>query len=274
MKIPNLNNVKNVINVGKAFAIAHRPEMLFGMSVAASVGSTVLAGIGGYKARGLVEQERFDQGLASGWSRDENDPDISTKDKIQLTWQCYLPSAFALTTAVGSTTGLHLVHLKDKKAIVQASAVALEEAKQMYSKWEQETLAEIGPEKVKEIQNSIYEKNADENGVFRGRNADGVLTEKYIVRDGFTGRDIWSSKEEIEDALNETNNWINNEGDVELNHFYGLAGFDHVPQGDDIGWSGQLVEIKWDLTTREDGRPVRRFTFREAPEKDYTGKYA
>lgn len=269
MKIPNLNSAKSLFGLGRAFVVTHRPELLLGAGITATVASTILAARGGYKARGIVDAEQERRNM------EEKSAPLTNKEKAQLTWQCYLPSAYALTGSLGSQVGLHFVHVKEKRALVLAGAAALEEAKTTYKRWEDEIMDHMTPEEIKKINDEIREENYDPvTGVSRTVNSDGVPIEKYLVRDNFTGRDIWSTQVEIEDALNATNNWINQEGDVELNHFYGLAGFDHIPNGDEIGWSGQLIDIKWDQITRSDGRPVRRFTFREEPQKDYTGNYA
>lgn len=272
-----LPNIAGLVKVGKTFIMARRPELLLGAAVTASVGGAVLAAKGGYEARGIIERERADRVLngTEKWFGSylefseamDNAPQIPVKEQIQLTWLCYVPSAVAVTTSVASISGLHLVHVKDKKAMAQAALTAAEEFKTSLQSLEKGD--KIGIITDEEQERLLEARAGEENGVARVVNSNGDVEELYLVRDGKTGRDIWSNKTRIEDAVNDLNSFINKNGDCELNTFYSLAGFEATPDGDDWGWSGELVSIKWDTITRDDGRPVRRFTFHTKPKEDF-----
>lgn len=292
MKIPNLSAMKGVFTIGKAFVLAHRPEMLFGASVVASIGSTALAAKGGYEARDKIadaEMERIMYVLSKEAVQEVeiqvNNPAnrLTLQEKAALTWKCYVPAGLALTTAVGSTTGLHLVHVKDKKALVAAGMSALTELRAEAEEWmdeiEDATSEHLTDDEKKSVSERLREKRHEKLTKASGGkdhvnvcNTDGEIEELYLVRDNFSGRDIWSNEQRIADALNSLNRWLVQEGDCELNHFYGVAGFGNIPIGDDMGWSGEPVSISWDTVIRDDGRPVRRFTFRQTPRDGYAGK--
>lgn len=271
MNIPNLSGL---VRIGKTYLAINRPEILFGASVTATVTSVVLAAKGGYESGKQVTI--VEHGL-------DKIPDLtpeyvlSLKEKAQLTWKNYVPAAAGTVTALGSTTGLHIVHINDKKKMAVAALAAVQEVQASADAYAVdlrkavEENVKISPEKRKAIDNAVMEKNADRNG---GRaivqDSDGVIEELYLVRDGRTGRDIWSNAQRIEDAVNQINEAMNYQGDVELNTFYTAAGFEGVyPEGDDWGWSGDHVAITWKPETRDDGRPVRRFDFRNAPSAEY-----
>lgn len=271
MKLPN---IMGVVSVVKTFAAAHRPEILLGASVTSTIASTVLAAVGGYKSGQQVLKAEF---LDLDLENDEGKVRVLTpKEKAQLTWTNYIPAAAACTTALGSTAGLHLVHVKDKKALVTAGAVALEEMKAEFKKFEEENT--VGAMSNEEKQ-KILEERADKVPIGQDdsahvQNSDGVVEELYLVRDGKTGRDIWSSENRIEEAINGVNAWIAKHGDCELNTFYSKAGFANTPDGDDWGWSGDFVEVAWSNATRDDGRPVRVFAFRKPPKEGYSDTHA
>lgn len=249
MNIPNLSGLVGVI---KTFAMANRPEILLGAAVTATLGSTVLAAKGGYEARGIIDHHRIMSGT---------EPDLKTK--VQLTWLCYIPATIACTTAIGSTAGLHLVHVKDKKALATAGMAAIEELKSEMASLEKEK---------RELENSpeVLEARADEDGKVHVQNTDGIVEELYLVRDGRSGRDIFSNEARIADAVNQVNKVLAKQGDCELNTFYGAAGFELLfPEGDDWGWSGDELEIKWKGEIRDDGRPVRRFDFKSKPKEGF-----
>lgn len=260
MKLPN---IMGVVAVVKTFAAAHRPEILLGAAVTSTIGSTLLGAKGGWDARGIVEDYKLSFG---------EEPDL--KETAQMTWQCYLPAGLAMTTALGSQAGLHLVHVKDKKALVTAGAAALEELKSEYKQWEKENT--VGVMSNEEKQKVLEERAKDVpitdeygNTASHVQDSDDMLMPMYPIRDGHTGRDIWSNVNRIEEAVNEVNSVIAGSGNVELNYFYTKAGFNVIPGGNDIGWSGALISLEWEETVRDDGRPVRQFIFRPSPEKGF-----
>lgn len=281
MRLPNITGL---VKVGKNFIMAYRPELLLGAAVTSAVGGAVLAAKGGYEARGIIERERADRVLngTEKWFGSyldfseamDNAPQIPVKEKIQLTWLCYMPAALTVTTSVGSIAGLHLVHVKEKKALATAALAAIDEVKIEAKRFEKELTEVLAPEEKEDLQARLMEKNVDENGVAKMQNSDGEVEDFYLVRDMKTGRDIWSNKARIEDAANYVNSAIAKNGDCELNHFYEMAGYQTIPEGEDWGWSGEFVELKWDKTVRDDGRPVRTFEFRTKPTAGYDKRKA
>lgn len=257
-----LPNVMGLVKVGKNFLKAYRPELLLGATIASSVAGSVLAAKGGYEARGIILAKEHPEHADLILQKSA----LPVKEQIQLTWLCYVPSVVATTTAIGSVSGLHLVHVKEKRAIATAALAAVDEVKAEFKRYEKENLGIVSPEEREEILN----KRADETGGFAvAEYADGEVEELYLVRDGRTGRDIFSNQRRIEEAVLTLNNFIARHGDCDINSFYENAGFDTTPDGEDWGWSGAWVELVWDTTVRDDGRPVRRFEFRTRPKEGY-----
>lgn len=275
MKLPNLSNMKGLAQIGKTFVAARRPEILFGASITATVGAVVLAARGGYQARGIIDEHILKQEIDTS--------SLTPQQKMNLTWHCYTPAAITTLGALGSTTGLHLVHVKEKKAIATTALAALEEVKTQAKQYAEDLAesiqenVELTDEQKAAVQNSLNEKNADRNGgAALVQNTDGEVEELYLVRDPITGRDIWSSKVRIEEAIVEMGNIINASDCASLNNFYEQAGWGRVDQGENLGWSGVLPEIKWHddfgrpiAGVRDDGRPWRGFRFLPEPEKGF-----
>lgn len=266
-----LPNIKGLVSVAKGFTMAHRPELLLGASVASTLGAVVTAAVGGYKSALQVERARMEKVASPEGPFDTfieyydtymaKADDLTVKEKIQLTWLNYLPSAGLTAGALGATTGLHLVHVSEKKALAQAAAFAIGELRSELSEYEEQVNEAVTGKKAEQIKNKMMEARADENGSVNVINSDGAVEELYLVRDAKTGRDIWSNENRIQEAANNVNKWLAKHGDCDLNTFYSHAGFSHTPDGEDWGWSGDFVELKWDLVMRDDGRPVRRFAF-------------
>lgn len=271
-----LPNITGIVKVGRNFIMAHRPELLLGAAVTSTIGGAILAAKGGYEARGIIERERADRVLngTEEWFPNylafseamDKAPQIPVKEKIQLTWLCYMPAAITVTTSVASISGLHLVHVKEKKALATAALAAIEEVKEESKRYlKEETIGSMTEEEKEKILDD--RAKSGESAVVKY--ADGEVEERYLVRDGRTGRDIYSNKQRIEEAILTVNNFIARHGDCDLNSFYENAGFDTTLDGEDWGWSGTWVDLVWDTTVRDDGRPVRRFVFRSAPKEGY-----
>lgn len=252
MKIPNFSNL---LQVGKSFLLANRPEMLLGVAVAATAGAVVLAAQGGYKSGKQVAEANAER--AAEGAEPMNKPEI-----VMATWQNYVPAAGVCITALASTAGLHIVHVKEKKQLVAAGLAAVEEAKKSYQEYvkeiEESVKEHTQPKTREKIENSVMEKNAARNGgVAKVWDNDGAIIQKYLIRDASSGRDMWSNQAEIKEAVAELNLNLAS-GDVAVNRFYEHLGIKGIEDGgEDRGWNeGEAVTIKWSTDRREDGQPL------------------
>jgi hypothetical protein len=261
-----LPNIRGLVGVGKVFVQTNRPEILFGASVVAQLAAVVAAARGGYKSGQQVMAQEYALEVDSLAKNIE----LTPKEKFQLTWINYLPAAGLTLGAVGSTTGLHLVHVKEKKQLAAAALMAIEQVKVEANQYIDDVKAavkeNVTEKKLGAIDDAVLEKQAERNnGVAFAQNSDGEIEELYLVRDAKTQRDIWSNKAKIEEALLECNRLLLTEGSCDLDTFYSYAGYNVIPDGGNMGWSGEEIHVIWSNTTRDDGRPVREFTFRPAP---------
>lgn len=259
MKLPN---PAGLITVGKAFVSANRPELLFGTSIVTTVAAVVAAARGGYKSGYAIAEEDIKQQVVGGEK-------LNRKEIAQLTWLNYLPAAGITAGALGSTTGLHLVHVKEKKQLAAAALIAIDQVQKEATAYKKDVLDSVGLSPTEDPKD--LDKASKKSGVAKIVHTDGEIEELYLVRDEFTGRDVYSNKHRIEEAIIDLNNQLVYGEAVDLNTFYSYAGYGNVPLGDDYGWqSGERVDVRWlDNTNRDDGRPVRPFTFRPAPSDNF-----
>lgn len=264
MHIPDIGRL---VSLGKAVVMANRPEILLGTAIASTLGSVVLAAKGGYESGKQVLMEDIDR-------ESRGDLPLSLQEKTLLTWQNYIPAAGAYIAGVGSTVGLHWIHVKEKRAIVATGLAAVEEVRansQTYINDIKESVEKNSTPKTRDkIIEDVNLVTADRNGGILREWSDGVITEMYLVRDAKSGRDIWSNQAMIDQAVNELNAHIIHEGEASLNTFYEAAGFPRNDDGEDFGWNGGVeLALQWTNSSRSDGRPVREFKFRDEPEKNF-----
>lgn len=247
MKIPNPTNL---IHLGRALIAANRPEIMYGASIVSTVSGVILAARGGYKS-GYDIAERDIQLQVAGEAK------LDHKQIAQLTWLNYLPAAGATGVALGSTTGLHLVHVKEKKQLATAALMAVEEIKRDANAYKKDVVESLGLAKSEDPKD--LEKAAKQSGVAKVMHRDGEIEELYLVRDMKTQRDFWSNRQRVEEALLEVNKRLNFE-DTELNCFYSMANMGTIPDGEDIGWNaGDVLGLEWDTTVTDKGQPCRTF---------------
>lgn len=265
-----LPDIKGLINLSKTVVMANRPEILLGTAIAGTVGAVLLAAKGGYDSGKFIAHVETEN-AANG------SPPPTKVEIIQLTWQNYVPAALATAGSLSATGGLHWIHVREKKALVATGLAAVEEARaevKAYVEDLQTSVDENTTGKTKEkIHNSLNEKQADRHDGKLQVWSDGEVTEMYLVRDGKSGRDIWSNQQMIEEAINEVNRQLISDGEVSLNTFYSNAGFNELEDGEEYGWNGgDSLTLQWTSNVRDDGRPVKEFRFRDTPEKGYDRK--
>lgn len=253
-----MSTLGGAFSIGKAFVAANRPEILFGTSVVSTLGAVVMAARGGYKSgQEVLLKEQAESRI------------LPTKEIAKLTWINYLPAAGATLGSIGSTTGLHLVHVQEKKQLAAAALIAIDQVKKEGEVLRKDITDQLGISTSDDPKD--LDKAAKKSGVAKVVHRDGEIEEMWLVRDRKTGRDVYSNKLRIEEAVINLNRQLAQGEDVDLNTFYGFAGFETVPEGDDYGWNGgEAVEIQWlQGETRDDGRPTKPFAFRPEPKENY-----
>lgn len=268
-----LSGAKILVGLGRTFVIAYRPELLLGASLTATAATGVLAAKGGYEARGIVDSAEANQRARIESGEQGVNPTLTLKEKANLTWHCYWPAAAASLTAMGTTTALHIVHVKEKKALAAAALMAIDEVKQDA----QEQIEKLtGPLTPEQQQKALEEKDKKKTGEVKVQNTDGEVEELFLVRDPETHRDIWSNRARIEEAMAETAAMVNGSDCASVNNFFEKAGYGRTRRGEELGWSGALPSVSWAdenglpiAGVRDDGRPYRGFRFLPTPTQGY-----
>lgn len=261
MKLPDIGGM---YKVAKAAIQVHRPEILLGSALVATVSGVVLAAVGGYKSGKEVAQAEM-----------QKDEPLTKAEIVELTWKNYLPAALAVTGAVASTTGLHLVHEADKKALIASGLAAVEQVKaetRQYVDDLKKSVEENTTDKAqKKINEAVMEKQAarDPEGVVEVQDDNGFVDQVYLVRDARTNQEIWSNKRQIDEAMLAVYNDMTKDGEASLSKFYEEAGFENTPDAHTVGWNADHPELKWSAAVNKAGIPVRVFRFQPEPAKEY-----
>lgn len=248
-----------VKDVGKAIN-RNSPTILTGMGVAGLVGTVALA------VRGTVEAVKILDAEHTFRFEETKDPDyavpIDTKDVIELTWRCYIPTiasgAFTIACMIGSN------HISSRRNAALVSLFTLTE--KALREYEQKVVETIGEKKEALIQGDIAQDKL---------NADPIEDKTIIVTgqgdfpcyDVFSGRYFFSNIEFLRKKENEFNQRLLRELWLPINDFYYEIGLDQIDMGQEMGWIAerQLMELKFSTKLTTDGKPCLVMDYRVSP---------
>ena len=266
-------NISSTIKTVKTIVTANSPVLLVGTAIAGVVTTGLLAAKGGYKARGIIDDERmrrvaspeppFDTFLEYKKTFDEKVPELTLQEKVQLTWLCYAIPALTGTSTIAATIGVHTIHMKRHAAIAGLYAMATNKL-DAYSDKAEEML---GAKKSQVLTNELAQKEVDKNPIIDNE----VIITGHgaeLCYDEWSGRYFLGSLAKIENAINEINRQLIDEGDANMNDFYDELGLGPIPIGQ-YGWSGSKISGKFGSTTSSDGRAAISIRFHETPKEDY-----
>jgi hypothetical protein len=271
-------NLKSHVKTAKNVLTANSPVLLVGTAVVGVISTGVLAAIGGYKARGIVDEERmrrvaspeppFDTYLEYHQAFKERAPELTFQEKAGLTWLCYaVPSVTGLST-LAAVLGVHAIHTKRHAAMAGLYAVTTTKLDD-YTERAEEML---GKKKSEELNNDMAQK-AVERAPFDENLVTVTGYGKDLFMDELTGRYFYSSMAKVENANNEINRKLIDEGDATLNDFYDDMGLDTLAHLGDYGWhtmgdspnSVEKVSVQFGSCLTKNGKSAITVWFREVP---------
>ena len=250
---PYVKTAKNVIT-------ANSPALLVGTAIAGVISTAVLAARGGYKARGILDEAAKERAATV-----PPQPPLDTMEKVKLTWLCYATPGVTAASSILSIVGLHTIHTKRHATMAAMYTVASGKLDTMTE--EAEKL--LGPKKAQDLTNAMAQKSADENPI---DDNEVIITGegKDLWYDEWSGRWFTSTLSKVQQAINEVNRAIIDDGEACLNDFYEFLGLRSIPMGSTHGWSkgeGATPKVngRYGAIRTTDGRAANSIYFHEIP---------
>lgn len=248
-------NLSSGLRTLQSVITANSPVLLVGTAVAGVVATGFLAAKGGYKARGILDE-----------AEEEKGEELTTTEKVQLTWLCYAAPTLTGASTIASVVGVHSIHTKRHAALAGLYAVTQGKLDDYREKAEEL----LGAKKTQELNTAMVQRSVDRNPI-DDKEVLMVSDGTELCYDDWSGRYFMGSVTKIEAALNTLNRTLLDNGEASLNSFYDNLGLTSITMGDRFGWSGRdQVEAKFAPVTTSDGRPAVGFWFRSEP-KDNLG---
>lgn len=282
----------NLLKTGLLLTSRHKSAIMAGGAIASGIAGIVLSVKATIKSVKDVEKATEEKQKAaqkemtdSEFEEPKKDVELTKGEIVKITWKHFIP-VFVATAA--TTTFIICAHRVDAKRIAAAaSALALSE--KMNRELQNKTIEEFGREKASEIQQAILKKNPDsakayESGFIQKTNEGKIKSNGKVYecipsdsyrsycwfRDEISGREFWSTRNEVEYAVNRAMRDALNGGCpiMTLNGWYQWLDLDTITMGDKLGWDldrGQTLDVSFEADIRDTGEPCLIIRYSEEP---------
>jgi len=269
---------KTVLKLGRTLA-RNSPTVLTGLSVAGLMATAAMAVGATPKALSIIDDEVYNRFTDSGTHKTYAEYlhtegyDISTrirqlskKELIMLTWQCYIPAALMGGVTIACIVGANSINLRRNAAL--ASVYSLTEA--ALKEYQAKIVETIGGNKAQKINDEIYKDKLAKNPV---GDREVIITGKgdTLCYDVISGRYFKSDIEKIRKIQNELNRELLSEMFITLNEVYYALGLSDTKLGGGMGWDVNegLIEFRFSSQLTEDGTPCLVIDYHMEPRYNY-----
>lgn len=246
------NAVKSNLRAIKSVVTANSPTLLVATTVVGIVATGILSAKAGWKAHEIVAT-----------FEDNESREATLPEKVSLTWLTFAAPAITGASAVTAVVGLHTIHNKRHATMAGLYAITSNKLEDYQAKAEEL----LGVKKTQQLNNSHAQVQMDSR---EDASREVIITHNggELCYDDFSGRYFQGSMAKIEQATNDLNRVLLDKGDSSLNDFYDYVGLPAIEIGNDFGWSGKSVNVRFGAVTTPEGKPALSFWFHSPPKPD------
>lgn len=249
-------SLRSMLFAAQKFAIHNSPSILTAIGVAGTISTAVLTGRAAYSSASLIENATIEL-------RQQRRGTLSTKEKVEVVWKEFIPPAVVGVVTLSAIIGAN--HISTRRAAAFAAAYKLSE--KMAEEYRQKVLETMGEKKEELLRSDVArERIARSDGVETI-----VLNDAEIVfYDSWSGRAFKSTRQRVEDAVNQVNYQINHNWAMSLTEFYNLLDLPSTAVSDDFGWNTDtLLSLYYTSTLLTDGRPACEIRYEVEPFQNF-----
>lgn len=204
-------------SVMKEELVKHLPQILSGVAAIGVGAVAYLSGRNSIKAHEILKSKGKEK--------------APTKEKVKLTWKCYIPTLIALT----ATITCMIVSQKMSTAQVASMSAACGYFIKQKTELEKKIREEVGEEKYREIKEEVNNRAALDNK-FEEEWAEPTGHGDQLCYESFTGRWFYSSEEEVRAGIEAFEKYYS-EGDyISYNDLYSELHIAPSYLGNELGW--------------------------------------
>lgn len=264
------NNIGKVFKQFKNFVSKNKPTILTVAGVACATGAVVLTVKATTNALQILEDEVVKNDM-DGTEVGHNITDLphmfSMKDKIRLTWKCYIPPISMLTASNAFVIGANSENNKRNAAL----SAAYNLSRATLHEYKNKVIENIGEQKEKAIREQMDKDKVE--------HIDSSNTHVYITEKGNTlCLDVLSKRiftcdiDRINRAVNDLNARMLVEDYISLNDFYYEIGLDPINLGKNLGWNmgrDGFIKIDYSAQITEDNKPCIVLNYLVEPREQF-----
>lgn len=245
-------NLKNVLNVLKPIGDTvkkHERGLLTCLTIGAEIYAIYRAAKDGPKYKEILETMP---------------EDATFFDKAKALAPAAAPAIVAGTVSIASSALMYRECGETIRGLADAAYVA----KVAKEEFVEHTEKVVGPEKTKEIHESIAAGRAP---AVSAVGIDSVIVTGHgndLFLDDWSGRYFFSDINFIKKTVNDLNYQLMNEMSISLNEYYAYLGIPSIGSGREFGWYmdyGKMIEIDIDSGLTESDKPFTIISFKNMP---------
>lgn len=239
--------------------VKNSPTILTALGVGGMLTTVIFAVQGTFKAAEILEREAIfiqEQRELVGY-------ELDWKDKIELSWQCYIPTAAMGLTSIICVIAANHIGLRRNAALASLYTLADTTLREYQAK----VVETIGEKKEQSIQDEMAQDTLNKHPV---KNEGVILTGNgdYLCFDNFSKRYFRSNVTKVQRAEALFNQKLNREGWLNINYLYDLLDLEGVELGEEYGWVAdrELLEFKFSTRLAKDTEePTLVVDYRASP---------
>lgn len=236
--------------------MSNSPAILTGLGVVGTITTAVLTGKAAYSSASILEDALIEK-------RQVQPGPLTNREKIDAVWKEFIPpvvvGAITLTAIIGAN------HIGTRRAAAMAAAFKISE--RMAEEYRQKVVEHMGDKKEEMVRSEVARD--------RIQNSQGVNTivlneDQIIFYDSWSARPFQSTRQRVEDAVNQVNYQINHNWSMSLTEFYQLLDLPGTAVSDDFGWNTDaLLSLYYTSCLLPDGRPACEIRYQVEPLQNF-----
>lgn len=251
-----MESVKRFLKTAEKLAADNSPAILTSIGVVGTVTTAALTAKATIKADRILLRDTYENQSNVFFQHD-------VKDRVNLTWRCYIPPVVMGTATVVCIVGANRVGTR--RAAAMAAAYTISE--KTFEDYRAKVVEKLGDTKEQQVRDEVAQERVRKDN---GHQGVVVATGKVLCYDAYSGRYFESSMEEIKKAQNDLNYKVLNYGYASLNEFYDSLGLGETSVGEEVGWrSDQMLELEISSVLSDDQRPCISINYRVDPARNY-----
>lgn len=250
-------DLKSILRTAQRFVLNNSPAIMTGIGVAGTITTAVLAGRASYSSALIIEAERLRLDEESTVPVNPRDL-VSNREAFELVYKEFIPAALVGTVTILAILGAN--HVSTKRASALAAAFKISE--EMAQEYREKVREKMGA-KSEEMMRSEIAKERMERVDTSHLIIDGS---QVAFWDPWAGRAFVSTKELVQQAVNQINNQIQYNYCASLSDFYDILNLPRTKLSDEFGWNNdELLEPYFTGTLLSNGNPAIEMRFEIQP---------